>query len=318
MSPGNAQTMKIVPGTLVRGVPQMMGPPMMGMMRNHTGSTTGHRMFPAHLRSLQMNFTNPRYRAAAGAYGSPAPAAPAYNGPAASTPAYQAPPKAYGSPAPAPAPYAAASQPAPAQYKAAAPPAAYGKAPASGYDASLQSSANYGDLSLDEYNRAKLKLYPVNMYPAAPPIEIITNEGGYDGPSNYNYTKPATDGGYGAPAAGPYAGPAPAADYVAPGGYGAPAAPLPSKAPGYGAPADLYEPSEPYSAPYGGAGAYGAPAAYGGGGGYGDYRMPVAVANLYCSRGKKCSCTLYMTEINANNMLISGVCSGKLSQTPCR
>lgn len=39
--------------------------------------------------------------------------------------------------------------------------------------------------------------------------------------------------------------------------------------------------------------------------------MPVGVVNLYCANPKaQCSCTLYMTEINPSNMLISGVCSG--------
>lgn len=37
----------------------------------------------------------------------------------------------------------------------------------------------------------------------------------------------------------------------------------------------------------------------------------MGVVNLYCANPKaQCSCTLYMTEINPSNMLISGVCSG--------
>lgn len=323
MSAVNPQLMTVVPGAFARGVTQMMPPPMMGMARDHTGQ----QMLPGNFRSMHMNFTNPRYRAAP-SY-APASAAPA--------PSYAAQPK------PA-APYAAA--PAAPYAASASAPAAYAKAPASGYDGALQSSANYGQVSSDEYNRAKLKLYPVNMYPAAPPIEIITNEGTYDAPSNYNYTKPTVDSAYGAPgygalpaagpyaappaapagpyvlpaagpyaappaapagsyalpAAGPYAAPAPATDYVAPADYSAPIAPPPAAA--YAAPADLYAPSAAYPAP--------APAPYGAayGGAYGGYGMPVAVSNIYCSKGKKCSCTLYLTEINANNMLISGVCSG--------
>ena len=43
-----------------------------------------------------------------------------------------------------------------------------------------------------------------------------------------------------------------------------------------------------------------------------DYTMPVAVVNVFCSDSKyPCSCTIYLTEINSYNMLISGVCSGK-------
>lgn len=43
-----------------------------------------------------------------------------------------------------------------------------------------------------------------------------------------------------------------------------------------------------------------------------EYKMPVAVANLFCTSSKyPCSCTLYLTQINKHNMLISGVCSGK-------
>ncbi|KPM11868.1 hypothetical protein QR98_0104450 [Sarcoptes scabiei] len=42
-----------------------------------------------------------------------------------------------------------------------------------------------------------------------------------------------------------------------------------------------------------------------------DYSMPVGVVNLFCTNLKlPCSCTLYITEINQYNMLISGVCSG--------
>ncbi|KAH9417249.1 hypothetical protein DERP_007246 [Dermatophagoides pteronyssinus] len=42
-----------------------------------------------------------------------------------------------------------------------------------------------------------------------------------------------------------------------------------------------------------------------------DYSMPVAVVNVFCSDPHyPCSCTIYLTEINSYNMLISGVCSG--------